>query len=457
MRRRHVCALLAVPALLVAGCGSQQPGPQSPSATPSTSQNVFEATRSAGVERLLDALNSAIDSGDERALSGLLDPLIPARLRDELVTSVRNVGARATPSARGDRVRFQQFRYRLGSADAEFVVPSQLQQRLEDQGSSDSWFAPVKLDYALGGAQRPGLDEPRITLDTPFALARYDDEWKIVGDSTVLEGSPQTPPTLWDYPGLRARDVATAGGTSVALSYPDTDAEVARVVAALPAAVDAVTAFWGADWPRRAAVVATGAPAQFDGLTAAGGASGDTAGAAAAATVYASLDNRAKTVTGQRIVLTPGARSLPAPALAVVLRHELTHVATRTVTVPGAPLWLTEGVPEYVGRKGTYQRFDDVAPDLATELRSGYVPSRLPDDRDFAVDQNLARVAYQSAWSLAAFVAQRWDEARVRTLYLGVARAAKTADQDMAILNTLRLSRAEFVRQWQDWLRKQVT
>ncbi|GAB16685.1 hypothetical protein GOEFS_009_00540 [Gordonia effusa NBRC 100432] len=401
---------------------------------------------------MLVKLNEAITTGDQTKLGALIDPSATPRFRAAFETEAANIGAKVAASKRGNLLRYKTFRYWLGSADAEFVVPQELQQRLEDQGSSDTWFAPIKLDYALGGESLPGLAEDDITVSTPFALARYDDDWKIVGDSTVLQDVQAPAPMIWSYPELRARDVTTSGGDSVVLSYPGTDAAVATIARELPDAVVAVTNFWGQSWARRAAVVATGTAAQFSGL-----ASADSpVGAAAAATIYASLDSAEKTASGQRVVLTPTARTLPAPALAVVLRHELTHVAVRGVTVSGAPLWITEGMPEYVGRKGTYQRFDDVAPNLAAVLRSGDIPARLPDDRDFAVDQNTALVAYQSAWSLAAYVAEKYGPDRLKALYLGVAGADKVPAQDLAIVNTLRVSRAQFVAQWQDWLRKQV-
>ncbi|NMO03353.1 hypothetical protein HH308_19245 [Gordonia sp. TBRC 11910] len=450
---RAALIAVVVPALTVTACSSSDNAtPTSGTSSSTTPPNVFEATRIDGVNRLLANLNAAIRSGDETKLDALFDASASPQFRAALKTEAADVGARSAPSKRGNVLRYKTFNYRLGSANAEFVVPATVQARLDDQGSSDSWFAPIKLDYALGGESAPGLAEPNVVVDTPFALARYDDDWKIVGDSTVLQDVQAPAPQLWNYPGLQGRNVPTPGGTSVVVSYPGTEAFVGTIAAELPQAIVAVTNFWGSAWARRAAVVATGTTDEFSGLTA----SNAQVGAAAAATVYATLDNASKSATGQRVVLTPNARALPAPALAVVLRHELTHVAVRGVTVPGAPLWITEGVPEYVGRKGTYQRFEDAAPNLAAELRAGETPVRLPDDRDFAVDQQTALVAYQSAWSLAAFVAEKFGQDRLKSLYIGVAGADKTAAQDSAIVATLQLSRAQFVAQWQDWLRKQV-
>ena len=70
-------------------------------------------------------------------------------------------------------------------------------------------------------------------------VARYDDAWKVVGDASSL-GEGAAPVTLWQFPGLAARDVGTGGGTSTIPSYPGTEKTVARVADLLPDAVSSV-------------------------------------------------------------------------------------------------------------------------------------------------------------------------------------------------------------------------
>jgi len=212
-----------------------------------------------------------------------------------------------------------------------------------------------------------------------------------------------------------------------------------------------VSAFWGANWPQRALVVTAGTDQQFAALAA----SPDSGTAdAAAATVYTALDVPNHTVTGQRIVFTPAARQLPPAMLAVVLRHELSHVAVRLATGVDTPLWLVEGLAEYVGRKGSYTRFDDVAPDLAAATRTGTPPS-WPTDEDFTVDSQRAALAYQSAWSIAAFVAQSRSEDALRKVYLGVAGAADPEAAKIALASAVGVPQGELERQWRAWVRKQ--
>lgn len=424
--------------------------------------NVYEQQRAAGVQKALDALGDAVLAGDPARVRSLLDPAAAAAFRARLETSADNFSAvtASDDRSRGTHLSLKSFRYQPApTEEAETLVPPDLQTRLDAQGSSDSWVAPIELHYALGGARASadeptvvGVDEPEVVVPGQFVMARYGDDWKVVGDAVAIGGTP-APTQMWELPELAADDVRTAGGTSVVASYPGTTGVVDRIRRQLPGAVTAVTGFWGADWPRRAVVVATERPADFRAL--AQSSASDITGAAAA-TVFSRIDSDQKVATGQRVILTPNAAELPSPALGVVLRHELTHVAARVVTAPGAPLWITEGVPEYVGRKGTYTRFDDAAPDLAERVRAGELPTGLPEDRDFAVDEESAMLAYQSAWSVAAFVANRFGEQKLKALYVGVAASDDRRRQDKSISDALGIDRAELVASWRRWLSAQV-
>lgn len=440
---------------LVSSCGRPaSPSTSSPASASPT--DVFEQQRTDGVNSLLDKLDKALLRGRPADLDALLDRSASKTFRQQLHVAQDNLssaGAAPSPAPRaGDPapVRYRIYQHFIGSADAEELVPDAVANRLAAEGSSDNWVSPVRLRFALGGTGAPGLDEPEIEIDTPLVVARYDDEWKLVGDLALL-GRPATGAGLWSFPGARAQTAQTAGGQSVVASYPQSRDLAARIAALLPDSVRAVSAFWGANWPQRALVVTAGTDQQFAAL--ATSPDSDTADAAAA-TVYTALDVPNHTVTGQRIVFTPAARQLPPAMLAVVLRHELSHVAVRLATGVDTPLWLAEGLAEYVGRKGSYTRFDDVAPDLAAATRTGTPPS-WPTDEDFTVDSQRAALAYQSAWSIAAFVAQSRSEDALRKMYLGVAGAADPEAAKIALASAVGVPQGELERQWRAWVRKQ--
>ncbi|MFZ2238617.1 MAG: hypothetical protein WAV90_03640, partial [Gordonia amarae] len=154
---------------------------------------------------------------------------------------VSSTPARPMPDdSRGSALRPATLRYQLVLSDeAETQAPEAITDKLTDQGSSDVWVAPVELHYALGGARAPGIDEPELVVNEQMVVARYEDDWKVVGDATLIGGNaPAT--MLWELAGLRVDDVPTAGGTSVIASYPGTADTVERARGLLPGAVRAV-------------------------------------------------------------------------------------------------------------------------------------------------------------------------------------------------------------------------
>ncbi len=169
----------------------------------------------------------------------------------------------------------------------------------------------------------------------------------------------------------------------VGLGGSHTTRLLSRIAAEIDDAAVAVTAFWGADWPRDIVVVAAATAEQF---AAVGG--GDS--------------HTAATTTGQRIMFAPGADAMSDSALRIVLRHELFHYAARAQTAADAPRWLTEGVADFVARPATPR------PPVST--------ATLPTDAELAGPQRSA--AYDRAWLFSRFVAEEYGVARLRELYL---------------------------------------
>lgn len=157
-----------------------------------------------------------------------------------------------------------------------------------------------------------------------------------------------------------------------------------RISTELPGATDAVTAFWGPRWPRQINVVVAGSPEQF--ATLAGG------GADVAATT-----------TAERIMFAPGAAEMNDADLRIVLRHELFHYAARADTADDAPMWLTEGVADFVGRPP--------APAWPSS-------AQLPTDAELATAGPERSAAYDRAWSFASYVSDAYGIDRLRALYL---------------------------------------
>ncbi|MBT0565294.1 hypothetical protein [Williamsia sp. CHRR-6] len=421
---------------LAAGCGSDAPRPAAGS-----SANYYDEARTSGVNAALTALAAAQRSGDRTAIDAVVDPSATTAFRDGLLLqaqAIRSVGVDA-------------FGYRIGTrlredGIDELLLPAGVQDRLDAQGATDSWVSPIEITYTLAG-----FAESPITIARPLVMVRYGDRWKVLGDAAQVVGEQAglaaPTPQFWDFPGSTAVRVATAGGESVVVSYPGSVALGRRLGSALPGAVAAVSAFWGPQWPRRAAVIAADTPAEFGALS---GSAAAVSEFAAAATI--SAPGNGPTV-GQRVVFTPEAATLAGPALDLVLRHELFHVAAAGRTGATAAKWITEGVAEYVGRKGTFARPADAAPDLATAVRTGRPPPGLPTDADFTLTGAGSAMAYQTAWSFAQYVATTSGEVRLRGLYLALSAGPTTVSaQESAITAALGQPSGTVLLGWRNWL-----
>ncbi|MGK9272378.1 hypothetical protein KXR83_15410 [Williamsia muralis] len=449
LRRKWLWVLIAVVLVAVVGIvatvlvTSPDSDTDSPAATPSARpQNPYEQSRSLGVTLTLQAYTDALREGDAESALAQLDASATAALRER--TGASAAGLPALP--------LSAFEFRLSaSRDFERLVPAELQERLDTQGSSDSWVAPVQLRYAY-----EGIDSIPVVLDLPMVMAQYPEGWKMVADAGPLFGQPAPAGQVWEFPSPSATPVATAPGESLVLTNGSDTGFTARLEELLPAATWAVTQFWGAKWPQGAGIVAAPTDDEFRSLT--GAATAD-AQAAAAVSIFAGVDPAGPTALGQRVVFSPQATQLDPNALAVVLRHELFHVAARTVTAQAAPVWVTEGVAEYVGRRGTYTRLADAAPTLAGQVAAGELPADLPSDANFSPGSPDAALSYQSAWSVAAFIADKFGDDKLKRFYVALAGADQPTDPELVIKSqdtasniVLGISREELVDQWRGWL-----
>ena len=193
-----------------------------------------------------------------------------------------------------------------------------------------------------------------------------------------------------------------------------------RISTQLDDAADAVTGFWGPDWPREIVIVAAGTEEQF---AAVGG--GDF--------------HTAATTTGERIMFAPGAGQMSDGSLRIVLRHELFHYAARDATAADAPRWLTEGVADFVARPPT-----PLPEDAAAMAGAG-----LPTDAELSgPDRSLA---YDRAWWFSRFVADTYGTAALKDLYV---RACGHGHPDAAtaVQDALGSDQAAVLAAWRHWL-----
>ena len=225
------------------------------------------------------------------------------------------------------------------------------------------------------------------------------------------------------------------------LGGPTSDRLLSRVASSIGTAISAVETFWGADWAREISVVAAGTDEEF--RAAAGGGPASQWADIAAVTVADRVDAVRRVAQGQRIVFAPGAATMSAPSLRIVLTHELFHYAARADTITDAPRWLTEGVADFVGRPPTPVPADT------------WLPTALPADGDLDVPGAERSLAYDRAWWFARFVADTYGPPKLRELYLATC-GIRHADMAAATQDVLATSPTGLLTGWHQWLTHQT-
>jgi len=224
---------------------------------------------------------------------------------------------------------------------------------------------------------------------------------------------------------------------AVSLGGSRTDVLLNRIRADLGDAVSAVERFWGTDWTREIAVVATGTQAQF--VTEARLDPRGQWGDIAAVAVADQVDLAGQAASGQRIVLAPGAADMSDSALRIVLTHELFHLAARTGTALDAPRWLTEGVADFVARPP------------APVPRTAGIDTTLPTDADLDQPGPPRSTGYDRAWWFARFVADTYGVDGLRRLYT-LACGPGHGDLDTAVREALGVDLVGLRNRWAAWL-----
>ncbi|MBY6362401.1 hypothetical protein HQ609_04720 [Rhodococcus corynebacterioides] len=418
---RALAALLIL--VLLGACAEPAVEPDRAAAAPSADEQ-----RRTAVGDLLDRWAAAVRSGDDDAVRAVLDPAAdPSFVAREV--------ARADVVA---TVPLSDFGYEILD-EPETPVPPDLADAVD---ATEVWAPRVALRYAYADA-----DTAPTRRDVSLVLARRGEQWRVVSDADLPQYGRTTWRGPWDFGPVETVRVPTGSTTSIVVGHPEQRAFLDALAADLPAAVAAVTDFVGEGWSRRAVVTAAGSDPEFTSL-----ANGSTTPAVAASTIADPV--RGGLVTGQRVVFGASAPDrLTDSTRRTVLQHELTHVALRTITGEGAPLWVLEGVADYSGYRGSGLEFAQIAPTLTAVVRVGGPPTVLPEDEDFGAGGPRGSIAYESAWSVASFVADRFGEARLLALYRALAGGPTDPTRlDAALSATLGLPTEAFLAEWGRWV-----
>jgi hypothetical protein len=420
---------------LLAGCSGAGPGGSgrapaqtSGAAQPSSQQNVPDPStaREDALDALLAARAAAVRNHDRAAFAATLDnPSSGFGLRqlaqyDALAALPLGTFAYGTPEPAPE----------LGADRVAQLGPQ-------------AWVSRVTGRYSLAG-----YDTSTREFESYFTVVRRGSTWRLADDT---DGGTQVQP--WDLPRF------TVVRSTTTLVMGTGPASRLRPYLALGnLAVPRVAAVWTARWNSRLVLVVPGTAAQMAEQV---GQDKGSVGQVAAVT-DGPFDAKGR-AGADRIVVNPGAfATLERRGQQVVVTHEATHVAIRATTDRPVPLWLSEGMADYVGYRDVGATRRQVAAALLSKVRAGTGPKALPTAGDFDPSRTTIAPSYNAAWLAVNRIVDRYGSKPLVRYYLAVATtpartSAPVQDPDQAAAaafqSVLGTTQAAFTKEWLGYLR----
>jgi hypothetical protein len=143
-----------------------------------------------------------------------------------------------------------------------------------------------------------------------------------------------------------------------------------------------------------------------------------------------------------RVVFNPATLGRGDRELQHTLTHELTHAALGLETSEATPLWLVEGMAEYVA-----YATDPVSDGVTAQYARRVSATDLPTDTTFYDSAD----NYVLGWLAVKLIAQKYGVDKAFALYHYFSRAS---DVDAGFQSVLGISEAAFVQAWLGYLAK---
>ncbi len=305
----------------------------------------------------------------------------------------------------------------------------------------DAWVAKVGGRYTLHG-----FDTVPRAYESHFTVVRRGDRWLLADDA---DGGTQA--QLWDLPRM-----AVARGRTTLVVGSGTSAALRSYVALGDRALAQVAKTWREPWAGRLVLVVPSGAGQMAAQL--GQQEADVEQVAAVTDGPIGADGRGG---ADRVVINPQAfRRLAPLGRQVVVTHEVTHVAIRATTNRPVPLWLSEGMADFVGYQDVGLGPDQIAAALLARVRAGQGPNALPGASDFDPTQSTIAPSYNAAWLAVRLIAERYGVERLARFYKTAATMPDPADGPgdadantrAAFSTVLRTSEVAFVRSWLAYL-----
>jgi hypothetical protein len=286
--------------------------------------------------------------------------------------------------------------------------------------------------------------------DASPVLARYfytfvltGSGWRIAGD-----GPPGARDDVEIWDGGPVRTVRSS--RTLIVYHPGQEGLAGKLLRVADRAYAQVGATWTGRWEHKAVILVPRDQHEAERLVGAHNLS------RVAAVASSSVDSgAADRVLGNRIVVnTSNVARYGSIDLQVLITHEMTHVATRTLG-DDVPLLLVEGFADYTALKPVHYGFSITRGNLYQRVRSGRFDGHLPGDAEFRGPD--APVAYDEGSAFCLWVATTFGAAKLRALYRQLAESGTAGGRalDDGLRRVLGISRRTAEGRWAAWVRVQ--
>ncbi len=306
-----------------------------------------------------------------------------------------------------------------------------------------AWVAKATGTYSLAGYDRA----PR-SFEAAYTLVQRPAGWRIADDT---DGA--TPLQMWDLP----RMTVLRGRSDIVIGNAP-ESRMRDYIATADSAVRRVTGVWGTDWDSHVVILTPSTMDEFAKLLSR--TSDD--GLDQVAAITQGVVGPGQRAQGDRVVINPKAFTALQPlGRRVVITHELIHVAARSSTTRPVPIWLSEGMADYVGYSGLGLSRTRVAAELLALVRQGKGPRMLPTEADFDPAKNKIAPFYSSSWLAVSRLVDLYGQPRVVAFYRSIAGDLKVdpaVESDPASITALAfpksfgVSETAFVAGWRHYL-----
>jgi len=277
------------------------------------------------------------------------------------------------------------------------------------------------------------MDAAVATFREDLALQHSDTGWRIAAEHSVGRKP------VWELGDISV----LIGQRTTVIGIDQTHEVLQRYLGVGDAVIPAVTKDWGTDWTQRLVIIVPKTGIQIEkGLGRSRASLEDIA-------AVTSMDTASGDPGSPRIWLnTPTMQGLSSLGREIVLRHEVVHVATGSGSTDATPLWLEEGLAEYIGYQDSGVSRAVAAADVVDALRDGENFDHLPGADDFSgPDLN---IAYESALIACDELADDGGIAELVRTYRLTSEGTGSSDENLAaaIHEVYGISVEDFVRHW---------